>query len=79
MVKLILGIICTIITPIVMIKNIREVRKYESSFRNSSPKSDYQTGDLNKTRVVVAIFIFLIGLYLLYEYFFLPNSNSLAA
>ena len=74
MVKLILGIICTIITPIVMFKNLREVRKYESSFRNSkkhSPKSDYQTGGLNKTGLVLAVFTFFLGLYLLYEYFFL--------
>lgn len=69
--KLILGIISTIITPIVIIRSYLEMRKYESDYRASKKhkqKRGYSAG-LNKSRLLAAVFTFFLGIYLLYEYF----------
>ena len=73
--KLILGIISTLVTPFVIWKSFREMRDYEVDYRRSkklSPDSDYQTGGINRGQLFLAVVGFFIGLYLLYEYFFLP-------
>ena len=48
------------------------MRKHESDYRKKKEqnyKSNY-LGGLNKSRLLIAVISFFIGIYLLYEYFF---------
>ncbi|WP_290873876.1 hypothetical protein [Gracilimonas sp.] len=72
--KLILGIISTLITPFVIWYSFQERRKYETDYRRSkklSPETDRDSGGLNVLGLLGGVFTFILGLYLLYEYFFL--------
>lgn len=59
--KLILGIISTIITPIVLYNYYKTKKKY-------SKKEDHTHAGLER-QLIFAVFTFFMGIYLLYEYF----------
>ena len=69
--KLIIGIICTVISPIVTIRSYREIRKSNKSFREKRKylnKRDYHDGPI-KGQLVLSVIGFILGLFLLMEYF----------
>jgi hypothetical protein len=69
--KLIIGIICTVISPIVTIRNYREIRKYNEGFREKrrySNKCNYYDGPA-KGQIILSVISFILGLALLIEYF----------
>lgn len=69
--KLILGIICTVVSPIIMFRSYREMRKNNANYREKrkhTSKKDYFDGP-TKGQLILATVGFFMGIFLLVEYF----------